>query len=459
MAIPGTGLHRLSLEQELWWWHLRQAGPRAVNVPLELRLLGRLDPALVERAMNVVVGRHVALRSVFLAAADGTPCQRFLDSVEVPLPLVDLGQGPQAEREARACALIREQLLEQFDMTRPPWRQRLYRLGPEDHVWFTSFNSMVADSASRDIIARELLGAYAALRDGREPALPPPAADYLDVLGRQRAWLGTDEADQMLSAWREDLAGAAAHSIAGDRARPPARSFRGTRREYDLRPTAVRALAALCEREGVTLYMCLLAVVAALLGRYTGNSDVVVITVMSTRGHAATHDLPGAGDHVGVFVNPVPVRCRWSGDVTFRELLHEARTRTLAMQSRKDVPVLRVLRATGWEGDQIPALISQYEFAFVETPVPAAGVPGLDVQPFDFGCVKSQVDLGPFFVGSPREGLVCVVEYDTDLFDGTTIDRFWRHLEVVMERVVDSPGQRLSELLAGIGELSGVTAG
>src|SRR5205823_4590930 len=155
--------------------------------------------------------------------------QRIVEDVHVPLPVVDVPAATGAGREALVADLVRELVAEQFELTAGvvPWRQRLFRLGPADHVWALSVHTTLVDGASRQAMAEEALAVYADLRDGRPPASAREQADLVHVIDRHRSWVLGGDGARLLASWARDLEGAGPLPITGDRPRPPAKSFRG----------------------------------------------------------------------------------------------------------------------------------------------------------------------------------------------------------------------------------------
>jgi Ala-tRNA(Pro) deacylase len=247
--------------------------------------------------------------------------------------------------------------------------------------------------------------------------------------------------------------GATPLPLIGDRPRPAAKSYRGTRGAWAMPPDVLRAVSVIGEREGVTLYICHLAALCALLFRYTGRPDVTVTTVLSTRERVAGGEAPTAATQAGVFVNPVLLRCRWEGDVPFAALLRLARSATLDAQHGKDVPVTAVLRSLGWAGGALPPLLGQINLSAGTPPVEGRSGAGLQVEGMPRRGIKSEGDLGLFALGDPQARIEVQVEYDTDMFDGQTAERLWEHLRTVLLRAAADTSTPLSAVLSGVGPL------
>jgi hypothetical protein len=231
------------------------------------------------------------------------------------LALEDLAALPAPEREAAARARAAAEAERPFDLSAGPLlRAALLRLGPEEHVLLLTLHHIAADGWSLGVLVRELAGLYPAALAGDVggAGLAPLAVQYPDYAVWQRGWLSGEALERQLGYWRERLAGApAALELPADRARPPAQTFRGATASAPLPAGLAAELRALAEREGATPFMALLAGFAALLGRYSGQADLVRGTPVANRGRRELEGLFGCGRAAS---GPTPTRtCRSSG--------------------------------------------------------------------------------------------------------------------------------------------------
>jgi amino acid adenylation domain-containing protein len=325
-------------QQRLWLVDRLEPGSAAYNIPEAVRLPGALDTAALRAGLDALVRRHEALRTVF-AEQDGEPVQVVLDPAPLPLPVLDLGGVPQAERERRAERLAREEARVPFDLARGPLlRTTLLRLGEEDHVLLLTMHHVVSDAWSMDVLVREVLALYRAFSRGEPSPLPELPVQYADYAVWQREWLSGETLERQLAWWRERLAGAPPLlELPVDRPRPAVFSHRGAARSLRIDAATADRLRALGRDEGATLFMTLLAGFAVLLGRWSGQADVVVGTPIAGRTRRETEGL------IGFFLNTLALRTDLSGDPTFRELLARVREATLGAYAHQDLPFERIL--------------------------------------------------------------------------------------------------------------------
>lgn len=262
-------------------WFLDQLAPGNpfYNVPSALRLKGRLEAAVLERALNVLVERHAMLRTTF-ASVDGEPRQVVHASLPLPLAVLDLSQLPEALRQERLAAAVEAEAHAPFDLAQGPLlRSTLLRLGDEDHVWLYSVHHIVADGWSMGVILHEVANAYAELLRGVPARLAPLPIQYADYACWQRQRLDGAALQGQLDFWRRTLAGAPILlEIPGDRPRPAVQRFVGATFSSTLGADTLAELDALARHTQGTRFNVLLAALDVLLWRYSGQRDLCVGT-------------------------------------------------------------------------------------------------------------------------------------------------------------------------------------
>src|SRR2546422_1816398 len=315
---------RASYAQERFWFlHQFDPGSSVLNLPAQFRLLGRLDGATLRRSLQEVVNRHEALRTTF-AVLDGQLFQVLAPTLTVALPVVDLRHLPESERQGEAWKQATEQTQQPFDLARGPLlRAMLFRLGEEEHVLLFVLHHIIFDGWSMGVLAREASILYEAFSTGQSSPLPDLPIQYADFAERQRQLSERDRLPEELEYWKQELGGSFPQlTLPTDRQRPPVQTFRGGVESLTLSQQLSNALTAVSRREGVTLFMTLLAAFQALLHRYTGQHDVAVGVPVAERGSVELEGL------IGCFLNILIFRTDLSGNPTFRELLQRVRSVT-----------------------------------------------------------------------------------------------------------------------------------
>src|ERR1044071_1245318 len=324
----------LSFAQErLWILDELAPGNPFYNINSSVRLSGRLRSAALEQSLNELLRRHEVLRTR-ISKVDGRPVQQIVPELGVSLPLVDLSGLSERERQPVAQQIAEQQASRGFDLASGGLlRALLLRLETEEH-WFTStMHHIVSDGWSMTVFVREIGRLYEAYEAGEPSSLGELPVQYGDYAVWQREWLSGPVLDEQVNYWKQQLAGApAVLELPTDRVRSGVQSHRGGSERVELSCEFRGQLEELSRREGVTLFMTLLAAWQVLLHRYTNQHDVVVGTPIAGRTRGEVEGL------IGFFANTLVLRTEIDGALSFRELLKKVREVCLGAYSNQDLP-------------------------------------------------------------------------------------------------------------------------
>ncbi|MFE8599731.1 amino acid adenylation domain-containing protein [Archangium violaceum] len=440
LPMPGDGSPPLSFaQQRLWFLDRLEPDSPLYNVFLALRLEGALDTAVLERSFHALIQRHESLRTTFQQGERG-PFQSISARVEHPLVEVELRELPGDEREAQALRLAGEEVRRPFELAAGPLlRVTLLRLGAAEHVLVLVVHHIVSDGWSLEVLVRELKALYEAFLAGGESPLARLPIQYADYARWQREWLRGEVLEAQLAWWREQLRGASpALELPTDKPRPPVQSYRGAWHRLLLPLALTEGLRKLSQREGVTLFMTLLAGFQALLHRYSGHEDVCVGSPIAGRGHAGLEGL------IGFFINTLVMRARVRGEEPFRVLLGRVKETALGAYEHQDVPFEMLVDELKPPRDTSRAPLFQVAFALLHG-APELALPGVVSRPVELHSqtAKNELLLALTETGAGLEG---GFEYNTALFEASTIARMAGHLRTLLEGVVVDAGQRVLEL-------------
>ncbi|WP_281404514.1 non-ribosomal peptide synthetase [Pyxidicoccus fallax] len=440
VPVPRGGPLPLSAMQErLWLLEQLQPGTALYNVVWAAWLEGPLDVPAFERALAALFRRHESPRTTFASHA-GEPVQVIHPEVTVSLPVVDLLNVAEAEREAEALRAATAEARRPFSLSDGSlFRSLLLRTGETKHLLVLTLHHIISDGWSLGVVTRELAALYGAELHGRPSPLPEPTLQPADHAVWQREWLKGEALEAQLRYWRKQLAGAPpVLEVPTDFPRPSLQRFRGDTVRVHLPADLYERFRVLCRREGVTPFMGLLAAFQLLLSRVSGQEDVCVGSPIAGR------QQPGLEDLIGFFVNTLVLRTRLGGNPTFRELLHRVRATTLEAYAHQDVPFEKLVEALQPPRSLSHAPLVQVVLALNEGAKWDAPE-GLAMRPVDLasGTAKFDLTLSLFDSG---DGLSGTLEYDADLFTPATASRLMTQLRVLLEGAVADAGQRVGDL-------------
>lgn len=433
----------LSFAQQRLWF-LDQLNPDSpfYNISVAVRMSGALNVIALQQTLNAIVARHESLRTTF-GDVRGIPIQVIAPSLVLPLPVIDLGDLLEVEREAKLQEDLNEEAKRPFDLIHGPLlRASLFHLGKLDHVLLLTFHHIISDGWSIGVFFHELTVIYGAFSAGQPSPLPDLQIQYADYALWQKERLQGEVLEQQLAYWKDQLKGApAVLELPSDRPRPAVETFRGARQPIMLPTSLSGALKELSRHEGVTLFITLMAAFQALLARFTGQDDIVVGVPMAGRTQAETEEL------IGPFLNTVVLRTDLSGNPTFRELLCRVRGVALGAYAHQDVPFEKLVEELqpNRSLSRNPLFQAMFLFALENAPPPVLELPGLTLRSLKVEDTAAKVDLTLSIIEG-AEGLHGALQYNSDLFEASTMTRMAGHFRVLLKAIVADPDRRLSEL-------------
>ncbi|MEV4331745.1 amino acid adenylation domain-containing protein [Streptomyces sp. NPDC049597] len=421
-------------QRRIWFLEQLHPGTSMYHEPKAVRLEGPLNAEALRWALQKVCDRHPALRTVF-READGVPYQEVLSDVRLDCPVAD-HTGDTEEAALRAAMASEGRRI--FDLSEGPLiSARLLRLAHDRHLLFLLAHHIVFDSSSTTVLTRDLGAFYRAWphRDDTAslPALPPLPA--LPAAAPDPA-----RTAKALAHWRRELGDAPELALPTDRPRPPARSGEGASLTYGFDAELTEGLRQLAAAHRATLFMVLTSAIAAVLGRFSGQRDVVIGTAVAARP-------AGAEDHVGLFLDTVPLRLDLSGDPDFCELLRRVRESSTAAFEYRDVPFDELVGALNPHRDAARNPLFQVLVEYENEGQAEFDPPRLTATLLDMPSERAPFDL-TLYLTHHREGVRCAVEYDTALFDASTVRRLLAYVESVLRRAHETATATLSELTA-----------
>ena len=438
-----SGPRPASFSQERLWF-LDQLTPRQpiYNIVDVMRFAGALNKGAIGRALNELVRRHETLRTAF-SKMDGRPMQIVSPAIELPLREADLTAVPEQERESAWVKLAKEDGRIPFDLSNAPLiRVTLIKLRPEEHLLVATVHHIISDEWSIEILRRELRALYEAFSQGLGSPLPELPIQYADFASWQRNSMKGELLEKQISYWKEQLAGApAVLELPTDKPRPPAQTFRGATELFDLPSELLDALKDLGRQEEATLFMTLAASFAVLLHRYTGQDDILLGTPVSGRTRSEIEGL------VGLFLNTVVLRARFSDNPSFRSLLRQVRGTALGAYANQDLPFGSLIAELAPKRHLSHTPLFQVMFSLHSEDETLSDRENLNnvasARQLDTETSKFDLLLSLFQTEGRLAGLV---EYSTDLFEADTIRRLCGHMRTLLESAVSAPETPVLEL-------------
>jgi amino acid adenylation domain-containing protein len=438
-------------QQALWFMH--QLAPRSASYQIAraARIRSGLDVPALRRSFQSLIDRHEALRTTF-EVRDGQPFRRVHGQMSVCFAEENAAVWSELERR------LEEEAHRPFDLERGPlMRVTLLTHATDEHLLLLVIHHLIADLWSLTLLMQELSKLYEGEARGERLELPGLTARYDDYIEWQEHMLKSAEGERLFDYWRKELGGELPvlelPTVHTERVGPerPGRAV-----QLSIGAELTRKVKRLCEQQGVTLYVALLAAFQVLLSRYSGAVEVVTGSPTAGRSRAEWANL------AGYFVNPVAVRGRLDDDPTFETYLQRIGRQVSEALRHQDYPfpliVERLLRGER-DADRTP--IFQVMFSLQRGP--QAGDDGLAMYALGEGGARmrlgplemesvpirwraAQFDLTLLVAEAEQQRLCASLEYDAGLFEQATVERMARHYRNLLEEIVSRASLRVSEL-------------
>ncbi|HEY0098846.1 MAG TPA: amino acid adenylation domain-containing protein, partial [Pyrinomonadaceae bacterium] len=441
------------------WWFLYQLEPQnpAYNIMMPVRILSKVDAAVLRRCFEQLVARHASLRTSY--TIDGSKLvQKVQDGAEIDYDTVDAS----AWDEERLREVVSEEMHRPFDLERGSvLRIRLYTLSEREHVFTMVVHHIAFDLWSLVLFMHELGVVYAAEQDGRPTPLAPLKYRYTDYVRQQLKLLSGAQGEQHWNYWREQLSGElSVLNLPTYAPRPTVQTFRGATSRFTLSTELSDRLKALSQANGATLYMTMLAAYQVLLHRYSGQNDIIVGSLA-----AAGRNLAEFSGLVGFFDNQIALRADLSRDPTFEQFLAQVRQTVLDALKHQNYPFPLLVEKLQPERDTSRSPIFQTMFILQRAQLPEeAGLIRLGLgmtnarmqlgelilEPMNFdrrvaGGLAGQLDL-TLVAADLEDRLECSLQYNPDIFDTDTAEQMARQFQSLLESIVAEPGRSVGTL-------------
>jgi amino acid adenylation domain-containing protein len=423
-------------QQQLFYLYLLDPQNAVYNLPISLRLIGQLDLAVLLESLKTIVQRHDILRTT-ITLIDGQPAQ-IVDPAFVLTPqLIDA----RAWSSVTLDEAIVTELSTPFDLVQGPLlRVTLFSLSDTEHVLLLNMPHIISDGWSNGVLMRELNILYSAQLQGLSNPLPALPIQYADYAVWQRERLQGAVLDGHLAYWRRYLADVPPMlDLPTDYQRPVVQQYRGSNLSFCV-PEDVRvALHQLSQAEGATLFMTLLAAFQVVLSRSSGQTDFLVGTPTANRTHEETEGL------IGCFINTLVIRSKLTDNPSFRTLLRRVREACLDAYEHQELPFERLVEALQPERNTSYNPLFQVMFALQNAPDTSPDLPGLRVEALEEQGQSAKFDL-TLSMTEGAKSFEAVLEYNSDLFERATMERFQGHFLTLLQGIVAAPDQQIADL-------------
>ena len=437
-VVDNSDYYKLShAQRRLWVLSQFEGSQTAYNMPGGYILEGSLHKGALEASIISLVERHEILRTVFITI-EGEPRQQVkdVDTIGIRVEYIDLNRNE--DKDERLKELIDENVTHRFDLVNGPlFTVQLIGYEEGRHILLFNIHHIISDGWSVEVLIDELVRLYNAYRKGEKNPLSPLRIQYKDYSSWQERMLSGDEMEAHRRYWVDQFIEAPpVLELPCDSSRSASRGFVGKVKEGVLSKDIFERLGTINRSQGSSLFMSLLASVQGLLYRYTGQTDMVIGSPIAGRDHWELED------QIGFYVNTLAIRTRLSGDDSFSTLVNKVRENTLNAYGHQMYPFDRLVEDLKIQRDMSRSPLFDVMVVLQNTGVGGKGLSemeGVRIRPYEVDLRMSKYDLVFNFEERDDDTVYFNVEYNTDLFSDTRIDRMMRHyVNMISQLTVDA---------------------
>ncbi len=442
-AIPrvcdGTKEFPLSFSQQsMWFYDQLNKGNAVFNLSSAVRISGGLNIEILKQTLENAVMSHEALRTTF-KNINGSPVQVINDSVKVEINEIDLTYLT-SDNEEKIRELLKQEVRYIFNLEKGPlFRFCLFLLNGNEYIFSMTTHHIISDGWSNTIIVEQFLRHYTQLADGQNIEIKPLPIRFADYAVWERNRFTGERLDKLMGYWKKQLENPTTLELPTDKARPKTRTYEGGYESIAIPEAMVPELKKLCNNQGVTMFMLILAAFQTLLHRYSGQNDIFTGTVVANRNRAEIENT------VGPFINTLVLRTGFDEDPDFSSLLTKVKKTTLEAYENQELPFDKMLEELKLERDLSRAPLFQVMFILHNNKKAELELDGMKITEIDVASDMAPFDLR-LQLTETEKGIKGGFDYNISLFEPATVKAISMHLIKLLENIVQKPNEKVSRL-------------
>jgi amino acid adenylation domain-containing protein len=416
----------------------------AYNMPVALQLKGELDVLKFEESFLYLIDRHEVLRTSFKLDEAGQ-VRQFITSMEdldFTLAYTDLSLS--AEKYTAVADFLANENAIAFNLEQAPLvRISLIKSGDQEYVFFMTMHHIIGDGWSSELLVKEMVTIYNSLIQSKEIDLPELKIQYKDYAG----WLNQESQKETYKTsetyWLNQFSGSLpVIELPETRKRPLVKTYNGDFLNYQFSNAFLEKLKTFSQKHNVTLFMTLMAGINTLLSRYTGQQDIIIGSPIAGREH------PDLENQIGLYLNTLALRTQMDKDFSFLDLLRHEKEVILDAYQHQSYPFdelvdkLKLKRDNSRSAlfDVMVVLQSQSKLNNFKS----GKLAGLEFKEYQLNDKTSKFD----FIFSFTETAVLSLEinYNTDIYDSSFVEKIAAHFEQLVSRMIDHPEVKIQQI-------------
>ncbi|MDP4196680.1 MAG: amino acid adenylation domain-containing protein, partial [Bacteroidota bacterium] len=427
-------------QRRMWFLDQFEPGSPYYNIPMAIKITGTFSVEIFRKVVKEILNRHEALRTTF-KEINGIPQQIISRSIDLPFTTIDLRNTSAEEIDSTTARLAREEARKPFDIsTGPLFRVSVLLVSETENIVLFTMHHIISDGWSMGVLTKEISFLYKAFLSNEQSPLSELEYQYVDYSYWQKGYLEGEVLNKQLDYWKGQLQGKPPLlELPIDKPRPAVWTNEGTTTSVVIPKELTNSIKKLCQNENSTLFMVLISALNILLYRYCNDEDISVGTPIANRTRKEFENI------IGLFINTLVLRTKLEGNPSFLDLLNRVREVTISAYENQDLPFELLVEQLQPDRNMSYPPLFQVMFILQNSPSPMEIVPGITLKELDVEMGTSTTDL-TISVSENSSGLDVSVEYNTDLFFSSTIERMLSHYIQILKSISINPLMRVSDI-------------
>ena len=429
-----------STEERTWFLcQLNLESPINNNAfAIKIKSKNRVKPEIFEQALKLLADRHEILRTSF-HSRKGRPFQKIHKSVDFKVEYLDLQHLSKRNREDKIIGEAVKEAHKIFDLSKCPLLNfKILHIEKNEYVYLITPHHIISDGWSNAIFSREFIQIYTSLVNNTSLNLPELNYQYVDYVNWEKHWLQSDKYKEYLNYWKKQLENIEDLEFPKDFQRPNIMSTDGAMESIVLDDNLAKELKDFSQQRAVNLFSTLLSIFNILLYKYTGQNNITIGTPM------ANHNKNEFQNVMGMFLNTLPIPTVINENNTFVEYINQTSKISQGAFIHQELPFDKLIEELKPPRDMSKHPLFQIMFVFQNIPS-LYKTNGIDMIPLkiDYHLSKFDIDL---WVEEADNKMIISLKYFTDLFKKSTIRRFLKHYQILMNDAVSNPNKMIVDL-------------
>jgi len=427
-------------QKRLWFLENFEPGGRAYYMPFDYSIKGELDELILEKSIDLLTKRHESLKTI-IPSSDGEPFQEVLEYHPFQLKVENLEHFSEVERTLLAEKYSTENEMHVFDLaTGPLFICKLLKISLTEWILLINMHHTITDGWSMKILVDELSVIYTALKQQKPVILPTLPITYADFAIWQNEWLKGDECKRQLDFWVNEIKGAPELlQLPMDFQRPQHQTYDGDEVQFTIENETTQQLQSFSQKNNGSLFVTLLSIFNVLISRYISQEEFVIGIPIAGRIYKEQESL------VGMVINNFPLRITPLENMTFPEMYEMCMKKFYLAYDNQIIPIERMVEELKVTRTSNSSPIFQVMFNLLDMFDEVISLSDSKMEMIDKRRHIAQVDF-TLHIYETKNSLNCVIEYNTNLFKRSRMERMAGHFLELVKSLMKEPDQKIRKI-------------